>query len=403
MRSQRVFILAPDTAEYEEYNSNRYSYIYHEVKRICDVRVLTSTFDHVRKRSVKRTHFANIVYLSEPGYRKNVSIGRVLSNCIFILKAFFYLLYHVRKNDIFFTSIPFNSFGFLGAILKKLKSCYLIIDIHDLLPESLIPLMKESGYPPLPKPLAKGWSFLRNFGIAHCDVLIGVSEDNVNKFKYLLREGVEAYPILLGVEIERINRINPMDLGNAWDDRINVVFAGTLGVKNDIATIITMLKRNSETLKNRINFFFLGDGELLSTIKEELRDLDFIYFKGRVCYEEFLAYLKGADIGINSFTKNTDVRYSYRVTDYFACEIAVVNNLSGSLSRDIETYEIGGNYEAGDPDSLYRQLIKVVAILEDNKYYFKPNLRKYVSEKLDRKIIYRPLIGFIKRHINAPC
>jgi hypothetical protein len=395
-----IFILAPDTAEYEAYNSNRYSYIFHALKSVGDTTVLTSTFDHYWKTRAKRSCLPNIVYLSEPGYKKNVSPRRVLSNLVFIHKAFLYLVIHARKNDIVIASVPHNSLAFFLTILKTIKRYYLVIDIHDLLPESLIPLLKEAGYPRLPIGLVKFWSFLRNFSISRCDLLTATCRDNLDRFKYLLRNGVGAHAILLGVETERVREIKAARIIGPNNAKINVVLAGTLGIKNDIPTIITMLQRYSETLRNRINILFLGDGEYLPIIQKELQDMDYIYFKGRASYEDYLAYLKGSDIGINSFVQDTDVKYSYRITDYFACGLAVVNNLVGSLAVDIEEYRLGANYEAGRPDSLYQQLMNVIIKIEKNRLYFKDNIRKYVSERLDRERIYRPLIEFVTGKLN---
>ncbi|MBP2656559.1 MAG: glycosyltransferase WbuB [Firmicutes bacterium] len=388
----KIYIVSQFTSKFDEYNPNRYGYIWGELSKEWDTNFITSSFDHVKKREKIKTKNQKVQYVYEPGYKSNKSIRRVLSHLIFSFQVFLLLLLYTKKNDVLIIAIPSNALGFFGTLIKQAKGCYLILDIHDTWPESLMPLMVFRNF--FLSVMLKLWALLRNYAIARCDFLTGESEEYVRDFMYLLPKNAKAYSILLGLETERIEKIKPFYPVNK--EKINIVFAGTIGINYDLDTVVGMIQKYGESLSKRIDFHFWGEGERLIWLKNEIGNNENVYFEDRVSYKEYIARLKGMDIGLNSFIKRTNVKYSYKSTDYLACGVAVLNSLSGSFGDDVMQYNLGLNYVPGSTDSLYLKLTIMVEKLLKNRSCYKKDIAKYVNANLERKNIYKPLFSYIR-------
>ncbi|MGD9504178.1 MAG: hypothetical protein AB7W37_04675 [Syntrophobacteraceae bacterium] len=266
-----------------------------------------------------------------------------------------------------------------------------MIDIHDTWPESLAPLLPANNF--LLAAFFRIWAGLRNAGIANCDFLMAESEEYALAYAHLLPPGASGHVILLGAELDEIAGIIPRPPNG--DDRLHVVFSGTIGINYDMRTIVKVIKRRSDFLRSRVCFHFWGAGELLEWLRCELAPYDFVDFEGWTSYGEHIARLKSMDIGINSFTSGTNVRYSYKVTDYLACGLVVLNSLEGSLARDMEEWGIGLNYRAGDPESLWKQLQFLIDALMLDRNRYKDAINTYIKKNLDRNTIYDPLFDYI--------
>lgn len=397
VHTRKVFIVAQATSKFDEYHSNRYNYIFNEIEKKNDAVFLTSAFDYWTRKDKPRSCRSNIWYLYEPGYRNNLSAQRVISHFVNAILIFCTLLVNVRKGDILFVSVPSNSLGLFGAIIKAVKRCRLIIDIHDTWPESIVPLISHNSIlSTCMKLVEKPWAFLRNIGIRYSDFFMGESTEYVEEFIHFLKPGTKYHTILLGIEIEKFNSIASISINNSNSEKLKVVFAGTIGANYDVDTIVSMLQKYSMNLRDKIDFYFWGDGEKLLWSKKELEGMDFVYFLERKPYSEFIGMLKSFDIGINSFVAGTNVKYSYKATDYLAAGVTILNNVKGSFNTDVERFHIGLNYEPGDADSLFYQLNKLIDEMSENKMKYKHNINEYVVSKLDRKIIYKPLFDYIE-------
>lgn len=395
MNKKQIWLISQFTDDFTDNTSNRYSYIYNRLqKQEGLVSFITSSFDHSSKKD-KVISDANVIVVNEPGYQKNTSLKRLYSHFIFSLKAYKYLKKRISKEDIVIMAIPSNSLAMFLARLKKRRGFSYIVDIHDTWPESLFPLVNMKTKL-LFGPFFVMWRGMRQIAVKNCDLLLAESRGYREMHEELLRPGVDSHAILLGADMSVIKSIQKSE--TYINDKIKIVFAGTLGVNYDLDTTVKMIDKYATILKEQnIQIYFFGNGEkeeLIKQVASKYKDL--VYHLERTNYKEYISVLKSFDIGINSFQKNTNVRYSYKSVDYLVTELAVVNNLRDEFYKDINEHNLGANYEAGNEDSLYEALQKVVANLETDDDFYKKTTNIYVDQYLDREKIYQPLFDFVR-------
>jgi len=114
------------------------------------------------------------------------------------------------------------------------------------------------------------------------------------------------------------------------------------------------------------------------------------WFSGRIDLNNMISVLGKMDYGINSFVPQEHVAYSYKLNDYFLAGIPVLNSIRGEVRDLVIDRELGYNYNASNPDDLLRVL--VLACEDRRKEELRENVRLFVSEYLDWRESYKPLI-----------
>ena len=396
----RVWIISQFTESIDGNTSNRYTYIYNKLKSLgYDIKFITSDFDHVTKKK-KVAEDIDLVKIKELGYRSNISPIRMYSHLVYSWNAYKYMKQVIKESDIVLVALPSNFLGYLLAKHKKKINFKLLVDIHDMWPESLIPLM--------PNPLDKMgfiiwwvWKKFRIKTVNECDYLLAESVEYESLNKPYLKENIKSEAILLGADMSVINNISQIEVKDSIE-KFKVVFAGNLGVNYDIETTLGMIgKYHKELLNQNIEFYFFGNG-----VKEKEVDVfvkkypNIVKHLDRVPYNKYIGMLKGFDLGLNSFQKHSAVRYSYKSVDYLVSNLPVLSNLQGEFANDIKEFKIGKNYDAGNIDSLYSNLIQFKEEYSINSDIYKSNVNNYVALKLDRNKIYSPLFNFIKSEFD---
>ncbi len=95
------------------------------------------------------------------------------------------------------------------------------------------------------------------------------------------------------------------------------------------------------------------------------------------------------------FASKKAIEFSYKSNDYLAAGLFILNNLKGSFYDDVEQWNIGVNYDAGSPASLYAAIDIAFHKIKTNNSEIKTNIGRYIDSKLDRRRIYEPFIDFI--------
>lgn len=394
----KIYLIAQNNSDFESEDYNRYTYIFNGLKNKYQTIFVTSSFSHFTKKDKVKYPDENIVYIKETGYQKNVSIKRILSHFFFSYRVYKYLKKTVTEDDIIFCAIPSNSLAYFSAKIKAKRGNRLIIDIHDTWPESFIPLLPsrvKNNF--LVKFLFSKWANLRNKGIKKCDLLVGESYEYVKNYEHFLSKDAESFPVLLGVNYDTIKNITKKDIQS--DHKLKFCFAGNMGVNYDLSTIVNTLKRYEKELSPFIDFYFIGNGELAPYIEEETKDLNYVKRIKKTSYDEYISILKNMDVGTNSFTKDSNVKLSYKQSDYMACGLLLLNNISGRISSELSQLGLSVDYEANNIESLYQGIQKSIDLIKNNKFD-KQKMISYTEENFDRKKCYEQLFQYIGQMTN---
>ena len=363
--------------------NNRLQAIINEVDE--DVQVVTTDFNHGNKRYYEsgEADHAKQTLLHVPSYTSNISIKRIWSHLVFAWRVKKYLSNLNEMPSVIYCSMPTSSSAYVCTKYCKKNNVKFVIDVIDLWPDSLLPLVKGKS---VIKVLLWLWTCLTRYAYRHADIILGESVKYANEAKkYNNRAAV--YPVYLGVNLTTINQVKK-DLTVKLDKpsgEIWIAYAGSLGVSYDFNTLLDAVKHIHGRYKYKL--WFVGDGvkhdEILSHIKSS--DLN-AKITGFLPYNQLLGYLSYCDIAINIFRDNTKVVYSYKFNDYVALDCFVLNSLEGETAEMVDDYQIGRNFNFSD-----RPLAEVLEDTLVHWYKYAPwrkNCQRLIEEKLDKKKVY---------------
>lgn len=331
----------------------------------------------------EQRHDQRQLLLHVPSYKKNLSIKRIWSHLMFAKHLKGYLNSLDDKPHAIYCAMPTSSSAFVCAKYCKRHKIKFVVDVIDLWPDSLLPLIKGKS---IIKQLLFPWTYLTRYAYRSADVILGESVLYANEAKnYNAKAPV--YPIYLGVDmniIEKVKQNNQIQLTKP-NDEVWIAYAGSLGVSYDFNALFDAIKTIHGKYKYKL--WFIGDGVRRTEIDSYIiKDNLNAEITGYLPYERLLGYLYYCDIAINIFRKDTKVVYSYKFNDYVAMNCFVLNSLEGETAGMVDEYRIGRNFDfEGNSMS---------SVLEDtlanwNRYSeWKGNTQRLIEEKLDKNKIY---------------
>lgn len=350
-----------------------------------DCRVMTTDFYHSKKRYYEsdEAEHPNQVCLHVPAYKKNLSIARIWSHLVFAKRVKKYLNNLAEKPQVIYCSMPTSSSAYVCAKYCKKHGVKFVVDVIDLWPDSLLPLMRGMV---LIKALLYPWTYLTRYAYRNADVIMGESLAYANEAKQYNSKAAVC-PVYLGVNMDIVNKVKaniPITLEKP-EDEVWIAYSGALGVSYDFRTLLEAVKNIHGRYKYKL--WFVGDGvkrdEIESLISEYGLNAE---ITGFLPYEQLLGYLSHCDIAVNIFRNNTKVVYSYKFNDYVAMDCFVLNSLEGETAQMVDEYRIGRNFNFSDQP--------LSAVLEDtlknwDEYRkWNVNCKRLVEEKLDKEKIY---------------
>jgi glycosyltransferase involved in cell wall biosynthesis len=323
-----------------------------------EVDLITSSFQHWDKeqrdtaRQVYQELPYSVVFVSEPGYARNLDLRRIHSHRVLArnLQAHFDASPHAY--DLVYSEIPPNDMALVCARAARDWGVPYVADINDLWPEAMrmaldIPVLSDIVFRPFARQAREVYNLL--------SAAVGTSDEYAMR---PARDREEPYPHVTvyvgndlrafddgvcdcGAEIEKPE-------GAFW-----VTYTGTLGASYDIATLIAA----AEALKDfhpLLRVKVLGDGpdrENLQRLAEGLNaPVDFL---GYVDYAHMAAWLAKSDVTVNSLVKRAPQSVVTKIGDYLASGHPMINTGSSPEMRALVQKEgFGVNVEAEDVSQL---------------------------------------------------
>ena len=347
--------------------------------------VVTTDFNHAKKRYYEsnEAEHPNQVALHVPCYKKNLSIKRIWSHLIFARQLKKYLNSLSEKSSAIYCTVPTSSSAYVCAKYCKKHGVKFVIDVIDLWPDSLLPLVKGET---VIKAMLYPWTYLTRYAYKSADVIMGESVKYANEAKKY-NQKADVYPVYLGVDMHIINSVKeekPVLLAKP-EDEVWIAYAGALGVSYDFSTLLEAVKSIHGRYKYKL--WFVGDGvrrgEIESLIKQYGLNAE---ITGFLPYDQLLGYLSYCDIAINIFRKDTKVVYSYKFNDYVAMDCFVLNSLEGETAQMIDDYKIGRNFNFSD--NLLSTVLDDTLKNWDTYEKWTHNCQRLIEEKLDKEKIY---------------
>lgn len=344
-----------------EKSSSRYLSI---AKLLCkeniSLEVVTSSFYHTQKKQREKMNFLDSVeykisLLHEPGYRKNISVKRIISHKVFTKNVVRYLKER-KKPDLIYLFVPPLELGNAISMFAKKNGIKLIIDVLDLWPEAYNMILKNDLLNNAVFYFSKRKA---NKIYSRADKIVSVSNTYLKRALSVNRNDKTGLALYIGTEL---NVFDQFRQEKQESNQIIIVYIGMLGHSYDLKCAIeAMSLLNSQGYKN-LKLLVMGDGPLLNSFKEYASKLNICSeFTGRLEYSEMVRKLCNCDIALNVISKGAVQSIINKHSDYLAAGLPIINNQEvPEFGEIIEKYRCGVNCINSDSQSLANALQKLI-------------------------------------------
>lgn len=389
-----IVIIANFCMDFSETDNGRFSYLAKKLSRQNKVEIITSDFYHITKR--KRSSFPEtpyqITYISEPGYKKNISLERFVSHFIWGKNVENYIK-NRKIPDVIYCAVPSLTAAYKVARWCKKKKIRFVVDIQDLWPEAFqmiipIPLVSKLLFTPL--------SIITNEIYKQADDIFGVSQAYVERALAVNKKCTSGQVVYLGTDITVFDHNSQKKIdfykekGELW-----LAYCGTLGKSYDITCVIDALDLLGDKGKN-IKFIIMGDGPQKEAFqmyaKKKQVDARFV---GRLPYDKMCAVLSICDIAVNPIIEKSVASIINKHADYAASGLPVLNTQSSKEYINlIESYYMGINSIPGNAMQLAENLEKLL-VSEELRIEMGINSRLCAEQRFDRAYTYSKIVNIL--------
>ena len=354
-------------------------------KRGHKVKVITATPNRYSKMDISfdNDFGQNVEVIRVKNVKQSGNyVKRSYSYIEYFIKTLFLAKSKIRHIDIIIATSPQILTGYLGALLKK-KNIPFILDIRDLWPDAMVSLNLTTENSFIYKILKKIEIYMYKKATR---IIINspAFKKDINKYVDkkidLITNGLDDY------FFNFFSKESPREIKNG--DKIKIVYAGNLGIAQDIKILTEIDEKISE------NFIFklIGDGsqkeEIEKTIKK--KNINNIMLYPPKARRELIEDYQNADAFFVHLKKLPmfEKTIPSKIFEYVATKKPVIYGLEG-VAKDIMD-ELNGSYpfEPGNVKSLEAALIKMKNDLETGKWKYENNSileEKYLRSQLSKK------------------
>ncbi len=399
-----------------EKGNGRFAYIANELAALGhDVENVTSSFSHDAKqqRSMRdaEAHCAELPYkitlISEPDYKKNVSLKRLSSHKKFAKNLSSYLKERA-KPDVVYCAVPSLDVAKTAADYCKNNGVRFVIDVQDLWPEAFkmvfnVPVLGNIMFSPMERKANKAYSA--------ADAVIAVSETYAARALRVNKKSKTASVVYLGTdkayfdecasahapvtEESVVNRIVAQLGGNAdGDKKIRLVYIGTLGNSYDLPTVFDALKRLDKSVLDNLEVIVMGDGPKRGEFEVAAAGLP-VVFTGNLSYPDMVWILTRCDIALNPIVKGSAGSVINKHMDYAMAGLPVINTQESAEYRALlDRFACGVNCRCQNSDDVAKAICELVTNREKAAELGR-NSRRMGEDLFDRKTAYKKIVDVI--------
>ena len=344
-----ILILAQYCGSFSPADNDRFFDLARLLAKEHEVEIVTSSFRHEVKRQRNREELpeggVKITAPFEPGYPRNVCLGRFKSDYIWGRNVLRYLKQR-KKPDVVYCAVPS-----LAGPLKAAKFCErngirFIVDVQDLWPEAFRMALDIPGISGL---LFAPFMRMADGIYRRADAVCGVSEEYCERALRVNRKGAKGTAVYLGTALEVFDRSAEAFAAEKRAGETWLGYVGTLGTSYDLPVVFEALRKMEYP---GLKFIVMGDGPLADDFKKQAEGLPAV-FTGRIPYDQMCGILKQCDIVVNPIVGSSVATIINKHGDYAAAGKPVLNTQAGQeYRRLVEGYRMGfncRNHDAGGP------------------------------------------------------
>jgi glycosyltransferase involved in cell wall biosynthesis len=349
----------------------------------------------------------------EPGivvHRVNASehlhagfMGRLWSLLSFMLKSFVAAL-RIENFDIVYGTSPPIFQGFTAYLISRVKRVPFVFEVRDLWPDFVVQVGAVKS--PLFIYPAK---WLEKFLYRKATAIIINSPAFL---EHIMSKGIEEEKVSMVLNGVETSMFDPEARGESLreelglEDKTIVLYAGAIGVSNDISTLLDAARNMRE--RREIVFLLVGGGNQRNAIEARLvgEGIDNVIMLPPVPKAEMPTIMAASDIGV-AILKDVPMFktvYPNKVFDYMAAGRAVLLAIDGVIRKVVEEAEAGVFVQPGNPEDIARGVLSL-AEDADLREQMGRNGRKCVEECFERseqaEQLERVLLGALRNREKA--
>ena len=400
-----VVIIAQYLRNIEEIEGNNSRFIYLanllSEKENINVEIVTSNFLHGPYRhadKVDQPDNFRITAIEEPGYLKNISLKRFFSHAKLAKNIGNYLKTRAVP-DCIYCAVPSLDVAHVAAKYCKENNVKFIVDIQDLWPEAFkmvfnVPVLSDIIFYPMKRQADNIY--------VQADEIVAVSNTYCKRALEVNKKCGKSLTVYLGTNVEDFDNNTKLEtLIEKNDDRLWLMYCGSLSHSYDLKTVIDALTILKDKNKKVPFFVIMGDGVKKDEFEvyAKQKNVDCL-FTGKLEYADMCSVLCKGDIVVNPIIASSPASIINKHGDYAASGLPVLNTQASVEYRQlVDYYEMGFNCK---PASAQDLADKILVLSENEKLRMQmgKNARKCALEKFDRKNTYMKILNTVLRTIK---
>jgi colanic acid biosynthesis glycosyl transferase WcaI len=342
-------------------------------------------YDGYRMRPIKKSKENGVAITRLALYPSHdqSKLGRVLNYVSFMLSAFFYLTIFARRANLVYAYHPPLTVGLAAAAASVFRRNPVVVDIHDLWPDTL-PATGMISNPQILKAveMACNWMYRRaQHIILHSH---GFREE-------LLKRGVPAEKMttVIGWTHEPAASACRLIVPENMNDLrgLKVLYAGNVGPAQALGSVLDAAHiLQSEGWSETATFCILGSGLALEALKDKARSLELenVVFLPRVPPSEVDGYLAAADVLLVHLrdTSLFSLNMPSKVQAYMLAAKPILIGVQGEASKLISDVKAGVSVPSENPRAMADAVMSLAAMPPEVRNELGENGRAYYWREL---------------------
>lgn len=362
----------------------------------------TSTFRHTKKqhrftesRTLRISELYSVRYLHSQAYRSNMEPKRFLAHLDFArrLVADFE---RYPAPDLIFLSMPPISVGHQVSQWAGPREIPFVVDIIDPWPDSFIkdlPAWLNWAGKLAITPFAGKLSYT----LARAAAVTGISREYVKWALSHLAPGATPlnryyYP---AVDLEKIQAELAELPEERRDDKLRVIYAGSLASSYDLPCILRAAELLEERFPGRTEFVIAGTGPQQALVEKYAERLPNVSYLGWLHKPELLRQYQRSDLGLIQHMNSLTQTVTYKLFSYLSAGLPVLNSLQSEMVDIIADNQVGLNNPEGDHEQLARNIEHYLHHPEELQGAKERALR-LTAEQGDAPVVYDRLVQLLE-------
>jgi glycosyltransferase involved in cell wall biosynthesis len=308
------------------------------------------------KNPIRVSENLEIKLLDSIGYKKNVSLKRLMVDHTQLSKNFKTLASKEEKPDVILASFPTIGLSLASVKYGQKYNIPVIIDLRDLWPEAFL-----DSFPSFSKKIVKviltPMYSKAKYTLSNATGLVGISQPFLDWGLKLAGRPTSNFDAVfpfgykkLSVNQKVVNYSQFPFLNTTNNNQIfTFCYIGNLSYNlnlKPVAEALSALKNNNI----KFQFIICGRGVAQKDFENLFKDFDNVHFTGFINATQIATIMRYTDLGIVPYvnTPNFQKTISNKVIEYLAGSLPIITSITGYMGPHLKKHNSGITYNSSD-------------------------------------------------------